>query len=102
MTMTPADRSNSPPIISMPDADRDDPDRGGLVEHREEGLRRPERRRDDQEEDEDDDRRDQRADLGAGQQPVGQAELTRGSDGSGRAPSELWLAHDDSCGACTS
>ena len=34
ITATPADRSNSPPIISRHDADRDDADRRALVEHR--------------------------------------------------------------------
>ena len=51
-----------------------DPDGGGLVEHREERVSRPERRRDDEEEDEDDDGGNQGADLGASEQAVGQTE----------------------------
>ena len=80
-------------------ADRDDPDRGRLIQHGEERLRRPERRRDDQEEDEDDDRGDSGADLRTRQQPVRQAELhpvRRLRRRTGRRRFQC-LTHENSC-----
>ena len=63
ITATPADRSNSPPIISSATADRDDPDRRAGVQHGGERRQRAERRGDDEEEDEDRDRARRRAPI---------------------------------------
>src|SRR6187455_1920609 len=68
VTATPADRSNSPPIMSSA-TDRRDAVRGADIEDRRERIRVPERRRDREEHEVDDDGDEQRPHLGPGEKP---------------------------------